>query len=89
MPPITPHVCRHTYCSNQAKAGMNPKTLQYLMGHSEIGVTLNTYTHLGLEDAAAEMNRMQEMEAARREQEKLRGMGEEKETVKRQMFKVI
>jgi integrase len=89
MPPITPHVCRHTYCSNQAKAGMNPKTLQYLMGHSEIGVTLNTYTHLGLEDAAAEMNRMQEMEAARREQEKLRGTGEEKETVRRQMFKVV
>ena len=68
---------------------MNPKTLQYLLGHSEIGVTLNTYTHLGLEDAAAEMNRMQEMEEARREQEKLRGAGEEKETVKRQMFKVI
>ena len=37
---ITPHVCRHTYCSNQARAGMNPKTLQYLMGHSEIGVTM-------------------------------------------------
>ena len=32
MPNITPHVCRHTYCSNMAKAGMNPKTLQYLMG---------------------------------------------------------
>ena len=30
---ITPHVCRHTYCSNMAKARMNPKTLQYLMGH--------------------------------------------------------
>ena len=27
MPNIMPHVCRHTYCSNQAKAGMNPKTL--------------------------------------------------------------
>lgn len=27
MPNITPHVCRHTYCSNMAKAGMNPKTL--------------------------------------------------------------
>lgn len=48
MPKISPHVCRHTYCSNQAKAGMNPKTLQYLMGHSEIGVTMNTYTHLPL-----------------------------------------
>ena len=41
LPKITPHVCRHTYCSNMAKAGMNPKTLQYLMGHSDIGVTLN------------------------------------------------
>ena len=29
------------------KSGMNPKTLQYLMGHADIGVTLNTYTHLG------------------------------------------
>lgn len=28
MPNITPHVCRHTYCSKQAKAEMNPKTLQ-------------------------------------------------------------
>ena len=26
MPNITPHVCRHTYCSNMAKSGMNPKT---------------------------------------------------------------
>lgn len=51
MPKITPHVCRHTYCSNMARAEMNPKTLQYLMGHSDIGVTMNTYTHLGLEDA--------------------------------------
>ena len=27
MPPITPHVCRHTFCSNMAKSGMNPKML--------------------------------------------------------------
>ncbi|HBI62741.1 MAG TPA: site-specific integrase, partial [Lachnospiraceae bacterium] len=46
MPSVTPHVCRHTFCSNMAKSGMNPKTLQYIMGHSDIGVTLNTYTHL-------------------------------------------
>ena len=55
---ITTHVCRHTYCSNMAKAGMNPKALQYLMGHSDIGVTLNVYTHLGLIDAKEEMNRI-------------------------------
>ena len=55
MPKITPHVCRHTFCSNMAKSGMNPKTLQYIMGHSDIGVTLNTYTHIGYEDAQNEM----------------------------------
>lgn len=70
MPSITPHVCRHTYCSNMAKSGMNPKTLQYLMGHSDIGVTLNTYTHLGLEDAQDELGRIAEIENARREMDK-------------------
>jgi integrase len=73
MPSITPHVCRHTYCSNMAKSGMNPKTLQYLMGHSDIGVTLNTYTHLGLEDAQDELGRIAEIENARREMDKLGG----------------
>jgi len=58
LPKITPHICRHTYCSNMAKSGMNPKTLQYLMGHSDIGVTLNTYTHIGLEDAKQEIVRL-------------------------------
>ena len=67
LPNITPRICRHTYCSNQAKAGMNPKTLQYLMGHSEIGVTLDVYTHLELEDAAAELHRMEEVQNARQE----------------------
>ena len=37
---------------------MNPKTLQYLMGHADIGVMLNTYTHLSLEDVEAECRRM-------------------------------
>ena len=58
MPKVTPHVCRHTFCSNMAKSGMNPKTLQYIMGHSDIGVTLNTYTHLQFEDALKEMKKV-------------------------------
>lgn len=73
VPNITPHVCRHTHCSNMAKSGMNPKTLQYLMGHSDIGVTLNTYTHLGLEDAADELKRMEDLENARKELNKANG----------------
>lgn len=58
MPIITPHVCRHTFCSNMAKSGMNPKTLQYIMGHSDISVTLNTYTHVKFEDAEEEMKKV-------------------------------
>lgn len=43
------------------------------MGHSDIGVTLNTYTHLGLEDAADELKRMEELADARKELEKVKG----------------
>ena len=89
LPNIIPHVCWHTYCSNQAKAGMNHKTLQYLMGHSDIGVTMNVYTLLGLEDAAAEMTRMEEVESARKEQEKISGGGKDKEKLSRKMFRVV
>lgn len=85
MPNITPHICRHTYCSNQAKVGMNPKTLQYLMGHSDIGVTMNTYTHLGLDDAKNEMIRLEELEQARKEIEKTNDI----KLMKQNMFKLI
>lgn len=56
-----------------AKFGMNSKIFQYLMGHSDIGVTLNTYTHFGLDDAIDELKRMEELENARKELDKARG----------------
>lgn len=40
-----------------SESGMNPKTLQCFMGHSDISVTLNTYTHVDLEDAREEAAR--------------------------------
>lgn len=85
MPNIMPHVCHHTYCSNMAKSGMNPKTLQYLMGHSNIGVTLNTYTHLGLEDAEDELKRLEDLQNARKELERTQG----EMPVSQKMFKAI
>ena len=63
MPCVTPHVCRHTFCSKMAKSGMNPKTLQYIMGHADISVTLNTYTHVNFEDAQSEMERLSSVQA--------------------------
>ncbi len=59
LPKITPHVCRHTYCSNMAKSGMNPKTLQLLMGHRDLCTTLGTYTHFDLEDIRKELKKVE------------------------------
>ena len=84
MPNITPHVCRHTYCSNMAKSGMNPKTLQYLMGHSDISVTMNVYTHIGFDDAEEELKRMEEFRKAQAEVEQ-----KKEKTMSQKMFKVI
>lgn len=42
-------------------SGMNPKTLQYLMGHADINVTLNTYTHIQYEDAEKEVKKIYAM----------------------------
>lgn len=85
MPNITPHVCRHTYCSNMAKSGMNPKTLQYLMGHSDISVTMNVYTHISFDDAEEELKRMEEFRKAQAEINK----GKEEQTVSQKMFNVV
>ena len=84
MPNITPHVCRHTYCSNMAKSGMNPKTLQYLMGHSDISVTMNAYTHIGFDDAEEELKRMEEFRKVQAEVEQ-----KKEKPVSQKMFKVV
>ena len=57
LPKITPHVMRHTFCTRLANAGMNPKALQYVMGHSNITITLNLYTHASLETVKSELQR--------------------------------
>ena len=54
----TPHTLRHTFCTNLANAGMNPNALQYIMGHSNINMTLNYYAHATSDSALAEMERL-------------------------------
>ncbi|MGN0245325.1 MAG: tyrosine-type recombinase/integrase [Lachnospiraceae bacterium] len=55
---LTPHTLRHTFCTNMANAGMNPKALQYLMGHANINMTLNYYAHVTFDSAKSEMERL-------------------------------
>lgn len=60
--------------------------LPNLMGHSDIAVTLNVYTHVGLEDAERELHKMQSMEDARKEM----GISDKDDKpLKQNMFKVV
>lgn len=51
LPSVTPHVLRHTFCTNAQQAMLDVKSLQYLMGHSTASVTLDVYTHSDFESA--------------------------------------
>lgn len=48
---VTPHVLRHTFCTNMAQSRMPVKELQYLMGHADACTTMNIYTHSDFETA--------------------------------------
>ena len=62
LPTITPHVLRHTFCTNMANAGMDLKSLQYLMGHSDAGITMNVYTHASFAQAEKSMQKILKFE---------------------------
>lgn len=59
MPHISAHVLRHTACTRMAESGIDPKTLQYIMGHSDISTTMNIYNHT---DSVRVKNEMQKAE---------------------------
>lgn len=58
LPKITPHTCRHTFCTNMANKGMPVKVLQYIMGHKNVMMTMNYYAHGSQENAKTEMLRL-------------------------------
>lgn len=58
LPNVTPHTFRHTFCTDMANKGMNPNTLQYIMGHANITMTLGYYAHGSFTSAKAEMERL-------------------------------
>ena len=63
---------------------MNPKTLRYLMGHSDISVTMNVYTHIGFDDAEEELKRLEDFRKAQVEVEK-----KDEKPMSQKMFKVV
>lgn len=55
LPAFTPHTLRHTFCTNMANKKMTPNTLQYIMGHKNITMTLGYYAHGSAQSAMTEM----------------------------------
>ena len=46
MPPSSPHTLRHTGCTRLGENNVNPKVIQYVMGHSDAQITMNVYNHI-------------------------------------------
>lgn len=46
------------YVSGDASKNMNPKDLQYIMGHSNISITMNWYAHASIDTAKSEVQRL-------------------------------
>lgn len=43
LPKISCHTMRHTFCTRMSELGINPKSLQYIMGHSSYKTTADIY----------------------------------------------
>lgn len=48
---FTPHQFRHSYATDLLRRGVAVEVVQHLLGHASISTTVDTYSHLGIEDA--------------------------------------
>lgn len=55
------HTLRHTYATRCIEAGMRPKTLQMLLGHSSINITMNLYVHVTEDEKKKEVEKIEKM----------------------------
>ena len=56
---VTPHTLRHTFATRCIERGMNPKTLQIILGHSTIQLTMNLYCHVTDDMLISEMSKFE------------------------------
>lgn len=59
---LTPHICRHTFCSALASADMPDKKLMKLMGHTDIKTTLKYYTKINEDELIKTCNRYNDID---------------------------
>ena len=56
IPRSSMHVLRHTFATRCIEGGMKPKTLQRILGHSNIGITMNLYVHITEDEKQREID---------------------------------
>lgn len=60
LPHVSAHILRHTACTRLAESGLEPKVLQYIVGHANVSVTLDVYTHLDFTQIQEKIEALQE-----------------------------
>ena len=54
---VTPHMFRHTYATKLLRKGVKVETVSKLLGHASVTTTIQTYSHLTVEDVRRELRR--------------------------------
>lgn len=54
------HVLRHTFATRCIESGMRPKTLQIILGHSKLSMTMDLYVHVTDDERTKEMKRVEQ-----------------------------
>lgn len=57
MPPFRFHDLRHSHATHLLRAGVHPKVVSERLGHSAVGITLDTYSHMlpGMQEDAVRL----------------------------------
>lgn len=58
---ISMHTLRHTFATRCIESGMKPKTLQKILGHANITMTMDLYVHVTEDEKEKEMKKFEEM----------------------------
>lgn len=61
LPPISPHILRHTAATRLAESGCDMKVMQYLLGHTDIRTTMRVYNHVDSERVKREMKKLENL----------------------------
>ena len=55
---INYHALRHTFATRCIEAGVDLKSLSEMLGHADVGITINTYVHSSMELKRSQLEKL-------------------------------